>query len=154
MNPSNQMIPAWVFRGVEWIFTLFGSAVCVWVAISTASQQFNDLWPTPGLFLLEILLLAPAALTSRVVDVGSIKMDYGAISWMAGGVLLAFVILAGFSIGPFLFPAMLAFWLAAAAGDLRQHRALSTHFALALLAAVCQGVLIGLLLLLTSTLRR
>jgi hypothetical protein len=147
------MIPAWMLRGVEWTFTLFGSAVCVWVAIFTASQQFNNLWPTPGLFLFEILLLAVVALTSRVVDVGPVKMDYGAISWMTGGVLLAFVILAGFSIGPSLFPAMLAFWLAAAAGDLRQHRSLLTHLALALVAAVFQGALIGLLLLLSSAYR-
>ncbi len=153
MSSGGRTIPTWVLRGIEWIFATSGAVVCIGVAIATASQQFGDLWPTPGLYLLEIILLALVALASRLLDTGLVKTDYGAITWMTGGVLLAFVILAGFSIGPYLFPSMLAFWLAAAAGDQRQRRPIPPHLALALVAAVFQAGLIGLLLLLSSAIR-
>ncbi len=154
MNPLKRLTPSWVLRGCEWIFVLFGAAVCVWVSITFASMQYNDLWPTPGLYFLEILLFTMAVLASRVVNIGPAKMDDSPILWMAGGVLLAFVILAGFSIGPYLFPAMAAFWLAAAISDLRQSRPALPHMALALITALFQGASIGLLLLISSAMIR
>ena len=153
MNLSSRKIPHRALRGAEWALALIGAVICVGVAIMAASMQFNDLWPTPGIYLLELILLGMLAMASRILDRGEPKTDYGTVTWAAGGILLAFVILAGFSIGPFLFPAMLAFWLAAAAGDLRQNRAILPHLGIALIAAVFQGGIIGLFLLLTSAAR-
>ena len=150
MSPLSRPISSWVLRGCEWFFALFGAVVCVGVAIGFASQQSHDLWPAPGLYFLEIILLALLALFSRVADVGAVKRDYSLITWLAGGALLAFVILGGFSIGPFLLPAMLAFWLAATLGDLRQQRPIPAHLALTLVAAVFQAALIGILLLVSG----
>lgn len=150
MNLMARTIPPWALRSCEWFFALFGAAGCVVVVIAFASQQFYDLWPTPGLYFMEIIFLALLALISKVVEIKPVKMDDSVISWVTGGALLAFVILAGFSMGPFLFPPMLSFWLAAAAGDMRQKRPILTHLALALVAAVFQAALIGIFLLLSS----
>ena len=139
-----------VLRGFEWFFALLGAAICVFVVIAFASQQFNDLWPAPGLYFLEIIILALLVLVSKVVAIKPVIMDYSVIPWSAGGALLAFVILAGFSMGPSLFPAMLSFWLAAAAGDMRQRRPVLPHLGLTLVAAVFQAGLIGMLLLFSS----
>ena len=64
--------------------------------------------------------------------------------WLANGVLFAFVILAMFSIGPLLFPAMIVFWLAAVISNISQKRPIKTHKALTMIAAVFQTALIGL----------
>ncbi len=151
MNPSGQKIPFWALRGAEWVLALVGAVICVGVAILVVSLQPDNLWPAPGIYLLELILLGMLALASRAADRGGTRIDYGAIPWVTGGVLLAFVILAGFSIGPLLFPAMLAFWLAAIAGDLRQNRAILPHLGIALIAAVFQAGIIGLFPLLTSS---
>jgi hypothetical protein len=152
MNFSGRTIPLWILRGGEWVFALFGAIVCIGVSIAVASYQFNDLWPLPGLYLIELILLALSGLISRVVDVGSVKMDTSLIAWMTGGVLMAFVILAGFSFGFYLLPAMLAFWLAATIADLRQKRPI-LRLAMALVAAVFQAALICVLLLVLSDIR-
>ena len=85
------------------------------------SSDFNDLWPTPGLYFLEIIFLALLVLISKVVKVKPVKMGNSVISWIAGGVLWPLWYWRELSMGPFLFPAMLSFWLAAAAGDMRQN---------------------------------
>ena len=150
MDFMDRTIPSWVLRGCEWFFALLGAAVCVVVAIAFASQQFNDLWLTPGLYFLEIIFLALLVLISKVAEVKPVKMSNSVITWIAGGVLLAFVILWGFSMGLFLVPAMLSFWLAAAAGDMRQNYPILPHLRLALVAAIIQAGLIGIFLLLSS----
>ena len=153
MKEQNRTFPLWILRGFEWVFALFGVAVCLWVSIALASQQYNDLWPTPGLYFVEIILISLAVLASRLFDLMSAKVDSGLMSWIAGGLLLAFVILGGFSIGPYLFPAMLAFWLSATISDLHRWLSIPKHVALGLMAALIQGGIIGLLLLYTSSIR-
>jgi hypothetical protein len=149
MKPLDRTIPVRLLRVCEWVFVLAGTVLCVWVALVFASYQSSNLWPVPGLYFLEIILVAVFSLTSRILDVGPVSIDYGLITWLAGGILLAFVILGGFSIGPSLFPAMLAFWLAAALGDVRQRRPMLAHLAWALVAALFQGALIGVILLIS-----
>ena len=99
MDFMDRTIPSWVLRGCEWFFALLGAAVCVVVAIAFASQQFNDLWLTPGLYFLEIIFLALLVLISKVAEVKPVKMSNSVITWIAGGVLLAFVILCGIQHG-------------------------------------------------------
>lgn len=149
MVTNRRVVPVWVLRSVEWVAVFVGAAGSVWVAVVFGSQQFNNLWPTPGLYLLEIVILGLIALFSRLVDTGAVSFDYGAITWVVSGALLAFVILGGFSIGPFIFPSMIAFALAAACGDLRQGRKIPVHIGYALVAAVAQAALIAILLILS-----
>ncbi|HEX7975977.1 MAG TPA: hypothetical protein VF498_16330 [Anaerolineales bacterium] len=132
-----------VLRLLEWAFAVFGAAVCLAVVDLFALQQLDELWPLPGLYFIEIVLLGLLGVTSRLGDTNPASAAlWGAIPWGVGGALLSFVILGGFSIGPFLIPAMLAFWLAGAIADLRQGRSIAGHLGLAVMAALFQGALI------------
>jgi hypothetical protein len=135
---------------VELIAVLVGAAGCMWVAVVFGSLQFNDLWPTPGLFFIEIVSLGLIALFSRLGDTRTTSRDYGAITWIVSGALLAFVLLGILSIGPFLIPSMFAFALAGACGDLRKGRNMPVHIRLAFVAAVAQAGLIAMFLILSS----
>lgn len=151
MRDFPRSIPSWVWRGSEWIFVLLGAVICVGTSIVFASQQASELWPTPGLYFLELIFLVLLALMSRVANIGFIKVGSSTVDWVVGGVLLAFVILGAFTIGPFLFPAMLAFWLAATIGDIRLKHPVLSHLALSLVAAVSQAAIIGMFLLLSKS---
>ncbi|HEX9012253.1 MAG TPA: hypothetical protein VF813_02010 [Anaerolineaceae bacterium] len=125
------------------------------VPVLFAPNQHGDLWPAPGIYFIEIVLAGLAGFASRVMDtggavfpLGSGRISPGAVTWAAAGMLLAFVVLGMFSIGPLLFPAMLAFGAAAALGDRRQGRALLPHLGLALAAALVQAGIIALVLVL------
>ncbi len=145
MKTLDLPVSFWISYVSEIILASFGLAVCIWATVTFALRQVNELWPLPGLYFLEIILFAAAALASRVLDIGAVHSDYGLNTWLAGGILVAFVILGGFSIGPYLFPAMLAFWLGGAIGDIRQRRRILKHLSLALLAGILQA---GLMLIL------
>ena len=149
MNITSTPTRQKVLRLFEWVCTVFGAAVCLVVVISFASQQPDNLWLLPGLYFIEIALLGLLGVASRAMDTNPASAVWGAIPWGVGGALLSFVILGGFSIGPFLFPAMLTFWLAGTAADLRQKRGFAGHFGLALIAALLQGALILTILLLS-----
>ncbi len=150
MSQKGRLLPKWFFQLGEWFFALLGAAICIGAAVEFSSLQPDRLWPTPGLYFVELIMLALVVLVSRVKDTAPAGLDYGAVPWIAGGILLAFVILGGFTIGPFLFPAMVAFCLAAIRGDIRQGRSLRRHVGLPLLAAVFQAALIGLFLLMST----
>jgi hypothetical protein len=149
MNATSTPTRQKVLRLLEWVFAVFGAAACLAVVAVFANQQLDDLWPTPGLYFIEIVLLGLLVVASRVGDKNPAGAAWGAVPWGVGGVLLPFVILGGFSIGPFLFPSMLAFWLAGVAADLRQRRSLAEHFGLAMSAVLLQGVLVFVVLMLT-----
>ncbi len=147
MTPSNRHIPPWVFQVSEWIFALIGVIICIAVASVFGASQPGDLWPTPGFYFVEIIIFPVLAFVSYFVNLGPINNDRSIVAWVTGGMLLAFVILGGFSIGPFLFPAMLALWLSAGIHDIRTKRLVPRHLGLALVAAIFQAALIGVFLL-------
>jgi hypothetical protein len=147
MSLSQRSLPAGLLRGIEWVFALLGAAICVLVVLIFAAQQPDNLWPAPGLYFIEIIILAFAALISKLFESQPGNRDYNILTWIAAGALLAFVILGGFSIGPYLFPAMISFGLAGAAADIRHRRPIFSRLELALVAAVVQAAFMGIFLL-------
>lgn len=133
----------------ELILSFLAAAICIAAGLVVAAWQPGDYWPLPGAYMIEVAVVGLLGLLSRARDTGPSRMDWGAVTWAASGVLLAFVILGGFSIGPFLAPAMLALALAGLLGDLRRGRGPLPHAGLMLLAALLQSALmlavIGLL---------
>ncbi|MDH5507265.1 MAG: hypothetical protein OEZ02_08600 [Anaerolineae bacterium] len=89
---------------LQLILALFGAMVCIFVAIQFSGAQ-DQMWPTPGLYLVEIALLGSFCLASLAVDTQAARM----VPWGISGILLTFVILGGFSVGTPLRPALLAF---------------------------------------------
>ncbi len=72
------------------------------------SQGQEPLFPLPGLYLIEIGLVGLLALASIFAR------RWPLVPWLAGGILLAFVVLGAWTIGFFLVPGFLAFSAAAA----------------------------------------
>jgi len=124
---------------LAWILAIFGATVCLLVAVGFGAQQADNLWPLPGVYLVEVIVLGLAVVASLVLTKGINLAIRAATPWLAGGILLAFVILGGFSIGPYLFPALLAFWLVGVIVDLPRPRKIALHLGLALLLALLQG---------------
>jgi|GEM_PF-2898409 len=131
--PSNSLVDTLV-SGLG----LVGAADCVVVAAIFGAQSAagNDFWLLPGLYLLQIGLLGLITLYSLTKSIHQPETIWRSIPWISAGILLAFVVLGAFSIGPFLIPAALAFLIAALVLDLRHSDAALTYIFLALLAGL------------------
>ena len=121
-----------VARLLEWIAALVGAVNCVLVPLVFASLSLV------GLLVLAFVVLRPG-----------LGVRWLARPWLAAGVMLAFVVLGGFSIGFYLVPALVAFvvvgWLAdGQAGGNR-----GTHFGLLVVAAVIQAAVMAFLILIS-----
>ncbi len=127
-------------RPVEWILALSGALICfvvggdVWQAFSLR----QPMWPLPGIYLVEMLLLSCAVAVVVIRDAGI----GGTVIWAALGAMVAFAILAAWTIGVLYLPAIV---LLAANGILfvrRRGERFPIHLALAAAAALAQGALI------------
>ncbi|MBP6017145.1 MAG: hypothetical protein KA586_10535 [Candidatus Promineofilum sp.] len=123
-------------RGLIWIASLIGTATCILVPLlfSQGSQDF----PLPALYFIEIALLGVLVM-GYVVFRASFGGRWRALPWVASGIVLAFVILGGFSIGFYLIPALFAFVAVGALGDLQRDGLMARHLGYLLLAAVVQS---------------
>lgn len=101
-------------------------------------RSFQELWPFPGLYLIELILLALAAWFFSWRD-----LPYSAIViWAIAGAYLAFAFLAGFSIGFFYFPFAILFAIVGLLADLRNKRNVLWHLGMLFLGALIQFILI------------
>jgi hypothetical protein len=111
---------------------------CVVVPLFFAQQR--PLFPFPGLYLIEIAVLGILGLTGLLLVEPNSPFWRG-VPWAAAGVLLAFVILGGFSIGFFLIPATAAFLLAGFLMNWIERGLVVPYIGLFLIAAVLQVTL-------------
>lgn len=120
---------------------ILAAANCLWVAVLFGTSQLSpgqsawSLFPLPGLYLAEIALIGIFTLFAVWEDTNK----WAAGLPVAAGILLAFYVLGGFSIGPYLLPALIAqgaliiLWA-------KEHRAkITTKLAIILGAAIGQG---------------
>ena len=143
MEKSGKLL--WI---LSWILTAVGAAICLGTAAFITSIQPHDLWPIPGFYLIEICLLALLGLLSRIrwKDVNKFRLDL--IPWMITGALLPIMILGILSIGIFIFPAMISFFIVGLIAELSGTQNLAKHAGWAVIAAVCQaGIMILFLVL-------
>lgn len=122
-------------RAGEWLAALVGVINCLLVPALFAQQ---NAFPLPALYFLEIAL-AGASVMALVALSRDDKAAGMPIPWIAAGILLAFVILGGFSIGPFLIPAFLAFVLVGLLRDAQSGAAMARGVGVLLVAAVVQA---------------
>ncbi|MFZ2097890.1 MAG: hypothetical protein WAV05_14755 [Anaerolineales bacterium] len=132
----------------EWLLVIFSVIVCMGVAAVIGSQQ-SPLWPVPGLYLIEFILISIIGVGNQLVKTSNVAFSKAfpwlsskAITWIIVGILLPFVIFGGFSIGLFLLPALLAFLLAGIISDWRSTTKIISHIGIAVMSAVIQGSLI------------
>jgi hypothetical protein len=146
-----------ILRSVEWGLAILGALNCIGISILfgtsiTTVTIGQQLWPLPGLYLVEISLLGLSALLAVASNRFPEPSRWSAIPWIAAGILATFFVLGGFSIGPSLAPAMLAFLIAGILQDFRQRGDWPRHFMLFMLAAILQGVVMfSLVFLLLSS---
>ncbi len=126
-------------RLAVWLAALVGAVVCVLAPLLFAQQQ-NGLWPLPGLYFVQIALVGVLVLLFVAAGWG-LKAGRRWLPWAAAGILLAFVLLCGFSIGTFLSPAFAAFALLGILVDWPDDGAMARHAGVLLVAAVAQAAL-------------
>jgi hypothetical protein len=129
-------------RFIEWFLSLLCAINCLGVALLFAGEQPGSFWPAPGIYLIEIAILGVFGLSSQSLNLPEKHPSGSAVPWLIAGALLAFVILGGFSIGPYLIPATVGFWVAGAISDHRHGRSVGNHIVLSFLAIVAQGTII------------
>ncbi|RPI87990.1 MAG: hypothetical protein EHM41_03050 [Chloroflexi bacterium] len=130
----------------ELILAAAGAVVCIGIATFAAMNQGGSpsaLFPFPGLYLLEI------AITGILGFYSMIQRDtvhvWRIVPWVVSGILLAFVILGAWTIGLYLIPGMIAFFLAALIGELRLGQRLSMGFLWFFSAGMLQALVILLM---------
>lgn len=146
MNNSPEKIN--VKRLLEWIAALIGAVNCMIVPGAFFQSGQTD-FPFPFLYFVEIALLGVLVI-GFVAARRCLDTRWNAFPWLVAGILLAFVILGGFSIGPFLIPAFLAFTIVGLIVDAQTHGSISKHVGLLFVAAVAQGALMVLMLSISS----
>lgn len=124
-------------RLMEWLAAVTGAIICVVVPLLFAQRQGWD-FPFPGLYFIEIALCGVLVMTYVALRLRLLPA-WGIVPWTAAGIILAFVILGGFSIGPFLIPALIGFLAGGVLGDLQSGTPLAQRLGIFLVAAVVQG---------------
>ena len=126
-------------RITEWLLATVGVVNCIVVPFLFAQNQ-SDLFPLPGLYFIEIALSGVLGLIS-VVNEHHEDSRWQMIPWIVAGILLAFVLLGGFSIGFFLIPATVAFLGIGILGDRHSSRRMVYHAGFFLVAAAVQATI-------------
>ena len=124
-----------------------GAIACAIISIrvgQVVSEQ-QPMWPLPALYLIEMVVLSVIALLSILRDAAL----SGTITWIAVGVLCAFVVMGAWSIGFLYLPVAVIFAVTAIVMDRRQKHNSVRRLGLAGLGGVVQvaGMLIAIRLL-------
>jgi hypothetical protein len=152
-DPKSGINPAHK-RPLENVLGYLGGFNCVSVPLFFTFQElslgraFGDLWPRPGVYFLEILVIGLATTYFIMVNKDSQPTRWNGLPWISSGILLTLVIMGIFGFGLFLLPAMTFYLAAGILGDRRQAGNWPTHTMLFFLAAMAQAVAVYLLLIL------
>lgn len=137
-----------IARILEWAFAVLGgvassfvAGLFLWTATEGFTAPFGSVFPFPLLYLLEIFFVGLMGALSVFFNSGPRTSTLAALPWISAGILLAFVVLGGFSIGPGLVLPMVAFLGAGVFTDLRQGGSLLAHGGLFIVLAVVQALL-------------
>jgi hypothetical protein len=123
----------------EKLLALLSAGVCLVITVyvwGVAGQQL--MWPLPALYLIEMLVLSAVAAVATLYEV-SIRW---VLLWIAAGALLAFAVLAMFTIGIFYLPIAGLLAVTAILSTWRSRRSALISVACAIGAATVQVIVI------------
>ena len=123
-----------------------GMAAAVWQRESTPGES---LWPLPAIVLIELGILGLMGLAAVASDIEGNSKRWGSLTWAIVGGLGAVMLVGAFSIGPLVFPAVLAFGTAGLLADWRHERRIMENIGVATLFGM--GNFLLLLTLIVST---
>lgn len=95
-------------RPVVWSLAILAAVNCLWVAVIFGTTQLSpgqpalNLFPLPGFYLLEIATIGILTLAAA----WKASQKWLTLLSVSAGILLAFFVLGGFSLGPYLLPAL------------------------------------------------
>lgn len=126
-------------HALERFLAIVGVVICLIISLRVwqvvGDQQ--PMWPLPGLYLIEMVVLSVVATVGIARDVSR----GGAVTWAVVGVLCAFVVIGAWSIGLLFLPVALIFAGAAILSDREQRRSSVKHAEIAIAAGLMQAVL-------------
>ncbi len=137
---SNTTQKSSLLRPLEWLAALIGAVNCIILPGLFAQSGAAD-FPLPALYFVELALLGVLVLVFVAMRY-RYELHWNALPWVVAGVVLAFVILGAFTIGPTLIPAFIAFVATGILIDLQSGGLTARHLGYLLLAAVVQGAII------------
>jgi hypothetical protein len=127
-------------RAMEWILAAIGATTTLMAGAIAAGGASADL--PAQLILAAVAIMGFAGFVAVALDVKGRSRKWGSVTWMVAGALSALVVLAGFSYGPYLIPAVLAFLGAAFLADRRRGQASLPHLGVSLLSAFACALVI------------
>ena len=128
-------------RALERFLAVVATGVCliVCVRIWQVLNGQQPIWPLPGLYLLEMVVVSLIGLFGIFTWDSEQSALAGALTWAAVGVFTAFVVMGAWSIGFLFIPVALIFLIAAILGDRGQRRNLIVHLGVYAIAAIAQA---------------
>ena len=125
---------------IDQILALMGAALCLVITILLwgGISLHQTMWPAPGLYFIEIVAVCVAA-AGLLLSGGA---PGRAAVWVSAGIVMAFSLLAAFSVGLFYFPVGLVFIIAGLAADRRAGQPMLGHVGLFFAAGITQAALI------------
>jgi hypothetical protein len=132
-----------MIRTAEWLLGVAGAVVAIGVALGFSAAAGGDL--AASLLLATVALLGFSGFIAVARDDKGHSLQWGTITWLVAGMLTAMVVLAGFSYGLFLIPAVLAFVGAAFLADRRRERSSPRQLGVYVAGALGSALLIALL---------
>ncbi len=139
----------------EWVLAAVGGAICIGDAIIfwiyQSSSPSASLWPLPALVLIEMAFLGLVGMLAVALNSDARTLRWGSLTWAICGSLTALMVIGGFSIGPLLFWAVLAFALAGVLANRRRGRKILYDLGIFVLGAVSNAAILLLLIAIAGT---
>jgi hypothetical protein len=126
-------------HSLERFLAMLGAAACliITIAIWVRVSAVQDMWPLPGLYFIEMIVLSIISALAFVRGGAQGRV----ILWVAVGFFAAFSIMGAWSVGPLYAPITLIFAAAAVSSDMRNKGPIALHLAVCLIASLAQAAL-------------
>jgi uncharacterized membrane protein HdeD (DUF308 family) len=131
-----------MIRAVEWILAAAGAAVAIGVTLAFSPAATGD--RSALAILAAVALLGFSGFLAVALDDKGRSSRWGVVTWVVAGALTSLVVLAGFSYGVFLIPAVFAFAGAGLLASRRRQRPLAGNLAVYVAGALGCALLIAL----------
>jgi hypothetical protein len=105
--------------------------IAIWRSIST----YQDMWPLPGLYFIEMPALILGVAVGWNLHVSWARV----LTWASLGIVMAFSILGAFSVGMLYLPVAVLLAVAVISSDLREAQPIAAHLGICLAAAIAQA---------------
>jgi len=105
-------------------------------------QGLLSFWPFPMIYFMEIISIGIIGLIATIKAQQEGKSNWPAALWISSGILLTFVILGSWTIGFFLFPALVCYLILGINIDRKIGGDIPRQLVIFVIAGICQAVLV------------